>query len=305
MRQYQFSKSIQNYDVLIEIYKILDDKIEIINGYLIYPDNYEDYIGDRNKKLSKNFYAYKCKEFYKAYSRTEWEKFQKAEQERKRQEELKRKRKEEKIQRDQNKIDELKKNYGEKWRSKEWIEKNIGEYYNWMPCFEYYWTIIGDDYSITWNGVRISKESREEIKKIKNFELSGSSFLGRKFKRNGYSKEIDSKNFYFKQKKVEHYGVYGIYKDDELLYVGSTMRNFEDRMKEHRDNINNGSTELYFYKLVNKNDELKYRILIDVSEIKTNKKIDRTDVESMELALISYLQPVGNLAGRVSEFRYK
>ena len=35
-------------------------------------------------------------------------------------------------------------------------------------------------------------------------------------------------------------GVYGIFEDEELIYVGETMRSFETRMKEHNDLMNQG-----------------------------------------------------------------
>jgi hypothetical protein len=32
-------------------------------------------------------------------------------------------------------------------------------------------------------------------------------------------------------------GVYGIYEDGELVYIGMTLRKFEDRIKEHISGI--------------------------------------------------------------------
>ena len=43
------------------------------------------------------------------------------------------------------------------------------------------------------------------------------------------------------------YGVYGIYENDELVYVGMTMRDFEQRWEEHKRGIETCSNELIFY----------------------------------------------------------
>lgn len=45
MRDYGFNQ-IQNYDKLIKIFEILDDKIEIVDKVLILPNNYKELIGD-------------------------------------------------------------------------------------------------------------------------------------------------------------------------------------------------------------------------------------------------------------------
>lgn len=50
------------------------------------------------------------------------------------------------------------------------------------------------------------------------------------------------------EKKKKHYGVYGIYINNELVYIGMTMRDFETRWQEHIAKIKSGSDELYFYK---------------------------------------------------------
>lgn len=34
-------------------------------------------------------------------------------------------------------------------------------------------------------------------------------------------------------------GIYGIYIDDELVYIGMTLRNFEQRFNEHKSRMNN------------------------------------------------------------------
>jgi hypothetical protein len=60
MREYGFSKSLYGYNKLIEIFELLDDKIQIgPNKELVLPNNYEEIVGNRNIGLTKKFYTYK------------------------------------------------------------------------------------------------------------------------------------------------------------------------------------------------------------------------------------------------------
>lgn len=37
--------------------------------------------------------------------------------------------------------------------------------------------------------------------------------------------------------RVGNYGIYGIYMDDKLVYIGETTRSFEERFKEHKKGL--------------------------------------------------------------------
>lgn len=197
---------------------------------------------------------------------------------------------------------------GKEYRDKNWIEKNIGKYYSWDTSYEYFWSIIGNEYFQKWNGeIVLTKNKLNEIKNIGKNEcgLKGTTFLGRKFKYNGYSHEINTKEFYGEEKeKPKSYGVYGIYKNDTLLYIGSTMREFSVRFEEHSNNIINHSNELYVYSLIEDDDNITFKKLIDAATLKTNSELTKRDIQSMELALINTMNPPGNLAGRSYEYKY-
>lgn len=45
-------------------------------------------------------------------------------------------------------------------------------------------------------------------------------------------------------------GVYGIYRNGQLIYIGSTV-DFNKRWNEHKRNIKNHNNSLYVYKLLN------------------------------------------------------
>ena len=111
-----------------------------------------------------------------------------------------------------------------------------------------------------------------------------------------------------KQQKKIRYGVYGIYVNNELVYIGMTMRDFEKRWQEHINKIKSGSNELYFYKQLQKYDEevkLYFKILVDASEKVIDKKsFSEDEVKSMEYALIKVLKPKYNLAGNTYDYHW-
>ena len=298
MRAYGFSKTIQNRESLIKIFEILDDKIEIKNRILILPNNYKELIGDLQKNLSELYSETMTQNEYEEYIQRCLLKQKLEEQKRLKEIEEQKKLKD--------KIKILCE--GKEYRDKQWIDRNIGEYYTWDNAIEYFWTIIGNDYKQTWNGdIILENEMKKKIQKIGSdiVGLKGSTFLGRRFKFKGkYSHGFDLDKGYTKEKvKAESYGVYGIYKDDVLIYIGSTMRDFSVRFNEHIENIKNNSKELHVYSLLQEGN-ITFKKLIDIKKLQTNSNITKRDLESMELALINTMQPIGNLAGRVCEFKY-
>lgn len=68
-------------------------------------------------------------------------------------------------------------------------------------------------------------------------------------------------------KKMVEGGVYGIYVNGYLYYIGSTQ-NFDKRFKEHQAKLKADSKELYVYKLIHKGDDVKFEILIKTKDIK-------------------------------------
>lgn len=104
-------------------------------------------------------------------------------------------------------------------------------------------------------------------------------------------------------KKMTEGGVYGIYVNGRLYYIGSTQ-DFEKRFKEHQIKLKTNSKELYVYKLIQKGDVVEYKPLIKTKDVKVEKQLERRDIEDMELALITLYQPIGNIAGRLQPYRY-
>lgn len=299
----------------LKIMKCLNFNIENIKDgdIIVIPDNYEDYIEDKEllKDLTKPFYKYKCN--CTIYLKSEYE-----EQQRKReiirQREEERKRKEVQEQKEKEEIIEcLRQEYGKKWRDKKWIESNIGEYYSWEPLYEYFWTIIGDNWQkVDWKqNIKLEQSIYNKIKGMKVNGVSGESFLKRKFRNDkGYSAGILEECFtIIKEESNLDYGVYCIRTDEEIIYVGSTCRSFNQRMKEHAIAIETNSKELGVYDIIRElkreGKEVYYEILVDYKELNANKRINREDIESMELGFINYFKPRGNVAGIKVPFKYK
>lgn len=94
-------------------------------------------------------------------------------------------------------------------------------------------------------------------------------------------------------------GIYGIYIDEKLVYIGKTTTNFQIRFNQHKSNLNNSDKYLYrgLRKAKTYGAKISLRPLIIVEELKVNKPIVERDIEMMELALIQLYQPKYNIQG--------
>lgn len=99
-------------------------------------------------------------------------------------------------------------------------------------------------------------------------------------------------------------GIYGIYENGELVYIGMTMRPFEDRWKEHQERIEKGSNELALYNLIDANAKIEFKKLLEVDKMDSNDKITKRDLQAMEFALIQEHRPKYNFAGRTQPYRF-
>ena len=107
-----------------------------------------------------------------------------------------------------------------------------------------------------------------------------------------------------KSEKKEGGGVYGIYENGALVYIGMTMRPFEARWKEHQENIEKGSNELALYGLIDANAKIEFKKLLEVDKMDSNDKITKRDLQAMEFALIQEHRPKYNFAGRTQPYQF-
>lgn len=107
-----------------------------------------------------------------------------------------------------------------------------------------------------------------------------------------------------KDKGISNGGVYGVYRNGQLIYVGSTI-DFNKRWSEHKRCMKNRDYKLHFYKLFQPGDRVDFKVLIDGSKLEADREITPTDLKTMEYALINVFKPAGNIAGRIQPFKYK
>lgn len=100
-------------------------------------------------------------------------------------------------------------------------------------------------------------------------------------------------------KKEDKGGIYGIYEDGQLVYIGMTMRSFEDRWNEHKKNIEKKSQELNLYSLINPNAKIEFKKILEISQMFSDSQITKRDIQAMEFALIMEHKPKYNFAGRI------
>ena len=108
-----------------------------------------------------------------------------------------------------------------------------------------------------------------------------------------------------KNEVYEKAGIYGIYLNDKLIYIGSTQRSFKQRLKEHNYKLNNhdsGYLYTYLNKYSNIKTKLSLRSLLVFDYIRTTKEISQTEVGWIELSCISMFRPICNLAGVKTNF---
>ena len=110
-----------------------------------------------------------------------------------------------------------------------------------------------------------------------------------------------------KYPQYNHYGVYGLYRNNQLVYIGSTSRPFKERIREHYQNIQKtietGKSNFQVYSLFAKEDKISVSILIDMYEV-GYKQLTERDLRAMELAMITYFAPVGNVSGLKQGFQF-
>lgn len=97
------------------------------------------------------------------------------------------------------------------------------------------------------------------------------------------------------------HGIYGIYMDGKLVYIGMTERSFKERWEEHIQCIMDKNVSQYLYKYIRSYPDkiFTFHIILDVDQLNTRTKMQKRDLQSIELALITLYQPVCNIEGRL------
>lgn len=107
------------------------------------------------------------------------------------------------------------------------------------------------------------------------------------------------------EKVMDHtYGVYGIWIDSELVYIGKTSCTFYKRFQEHSSAIQNQGGYLYdgIRKAKQAGQKVEARPILSFDK-ELEKFCDR-DLSCMEYALIKAFKPKFNREGIVKGFRF-
>ena len=110
-----------------------------------------------------------------------------------------------------------------------------------------------------------------------------------------------------KEKEIDYdkaTGVYGIYVNDKLVYIGQTANSFKARFQNHKSCLKSSDQYLYRFLRVAKGDiTLKPLIVVEELKIAPGIKIKERDIKMMELALIDLYKPICNLQGNTYAYQ--
>lgn len=110
-----------------------------------------------------------------------------------------------------------------------------------------------------------------------------------------------------------HGGIYGIYIDDELVYIGKTTRNFEDRFQQHKYLLLHPEKDagcMILYDGLRDAKEHGHHVwmapIVDLSKIQyiSMISINNRDIECMEMALIEEHKPRLNVCGISKPYKF-
>lgn len=303
-----YNKTLKGLDAIVQAFNELDIDIttwkESSSKFrsIVVPDEIVRKINELCKKhLVKKWESYKTTKWNCILSETQEKEYLECIQRDIKAAEEKERRKQQKIQaqieKEEKFYNQISKDEQVNW---EWIRNNIGIYNEEKPYFLYYWFLLQGKWKhANWKG---DIEIEYDIYKAIENMCCGSDFLKAKFKYKGYTHSIIGT---YKVSENMDSGIYGIYINNELVYIGMTCRNFEERWNEHRKCFEaKMGSNYYLYTALKPGDTLRFEKLIKVEDLKVNSAITRRDLEAMELALIRLYQPKYNYQG-VSDNEYK
>lgn len=119
-------------------------------------------------------------------------------------------------------------------------------------------------------------------------------------------REYEKRKKKLEKRESKDRGIYGIYYKGKLIYIGLTLRSFEERFNDHKRNLENKNEDMYLYKFLKDKDyhnNLVLKPLINIKDIKCSNKLNERDIQMMELALITMYQPLCNVKGKYQDYR--
>ena len=103
-----------------------------------------------------------------------------------------------------------------------------------------------------------------------------------------------------KSNNIENkHGIYGIYINNILIYIGKTTTSFKVRFQQHKHFMNVEENKDYLYQILKcakqNNQIITLKPLIIVEDLKVQYPIKDRDLDAMELALITLYKPQCNI----------
>ena len=101
-------------------------------------------------------------------------------------------------------------------------------------------------------------------------------------------------------------GIYGIYVNDELVYIGKTMKGFGERFNNHKYYIKHPDKGGSMYKdlslLKEAGNHIYMKPLVIIEELKTNRRLTDSEVKAIELSFIYIFKPKYNEEGLIRKY---
>ena len=108
-------------------------------------------------------------------------------------------------------------------------------------------------------------------------------------------------------------GIYGIYVENELVYIGKTTQTFQKRFLQHKHNMDypddsETQYDMYYELAVARAQgsciQLRPLFIVETANYNSLYNINNRDLESMEFILISCFRPKYNICGTKKPYRY-
>ena len=101
-------------------------------------------------------------------------------------------------------------------------------------------------------------------------------------------------------------GIYGIYVDEKIVYIGKTETSFQRRFTQHKHHTLSVDSSMPLYNYLRQQmaqgHSINLKPLISIEDLQVDGKLTSRDIKMMELALIDLYKPICNVQGRISPY---
>lgn len=101
-------------------------------------------------------------------------------------------------------------------------------------------------------------------------------------------------------------GIYGIYLNGEIVYIGMTVDGFKNRFQSHKNKFNNRDGWMYKELAAYKDNGgiIELKPIFIAEDALVERTLTKRDLQSMELCLIDIYKPRYNVEGRIKNYIY-